>query len=410
MVQREVADRFFAVPSTKAYGAVSVLVQLATERTGFHPVSRTVFRPPPNVDSALVAFRAVPLPRASPNPPGRRGSVRPPSQDARELAPARRRRDAGRGRGGARRARARSRRACRGARAARFVGLTRQLGETRPAPAKINLALVVGPLGTTASTRSPPSCSASSSRDRVAVRPAARLDVAGFADDTIVAAALVRSRAADGSSRAGACEITKTIPVAGGPRRRQLRRRSRAPARERAADHPLEGERLDALAATIGADVPFFLHDGPAARDAATAASSRRSTSRRTTGRARAARGSVKESTAAVYRAFDARRRREASASAERHSWRRSPTSAAARPRRLPAERSRCIAARRRADGARRVPRRRQRRRSDASTASSSHGPRPRPPPRECEPPVPPGSRLRAESAGAAGHRRPRLP
>jgi 16S rRNA (adenine1518-N6/adenine1519-N6)-dimethyltransferase len=62
MVQREVADRLFATPSTKAYGAVSVLVQLATERTGFHPVSRTVFRPPPNVDSALVAFRRMELP------------------------------------------------------------------------------------------------------------------------------------------------------------------------------------------------------------------------------------------------------------------------------------------------------------------------------------------------------------
>jgi 16S rRNA (adenine1518-N6/adenine1519-N6)-dimethyltransferase len=62
MVQREVADRFFARPSTKDYGAVSVLVQLASERTGFHPVSRTVFRPPPNVDSALVAFRRVALP------------------------------------------------------------------------------------------------------------------------------------------------------------------------------------------------------------------------------------------------------------------------------------------------------------------------------------------------------------
>jgi 16S rRNA (adenine1518-N6/adenine1519-N6)-dimethyltransferase len=62
MVQREVAERFFAAPATKAYGAVSVLVQLATERTGFHPVSRTVFRPRPNVDSALVAFRRKPLP------------------------------------------------------------------------------------------------------------------------------------------------------------------------------------------------------------------------------------------------------------------------------------------------------------------------------------------------------------
>ncbi len=66
MVQREVADRFFARPSTKEYGAVSVLVQLAAERTGFHPVSRTVFRPPPNVDSALVAFRRVALPDSYP--------------------------------------------------------------------------------------------------------------------------------------------------------------------------------------------------------------------------------------------------------------------------------------------------------------------------------------------------------
>jgi len=66
MVQREVAERFFAEPGTKAYGAVSVLVQLAAERTGFHPVSRTVFRPPPNVDSALVAFRRRPLPERFP--------------------------------------------------------------------------------------------------------------------------------------------------------------------------------------------------------------------------------------------------------------------------------------------------------------------------------------------------------
>jgi 16S rRNA (adenine1518-N6/adenine1519-N6)-dimethyltransferase len=57
MVQREVADRFFSTPGTKSYGAVSVLIQLTAERTGFHPVSRSVFRPPPNVESALVAFR-----------------------------------------------------------------------------------------------------------------------------------------------------------------------------------------------------------------------------------------------------------------------------------------------------------------------------------------------------------------
>ncbi len=59
MVQREVADRFFAEPGTKAYGAVSVLVRLHARRTGFHPVSRSVFRPQPNVDSALVAFSRI---------------------------------------------------------------------------------------------------------------------------------------------------------------------------------------------------------------------------------------------------------------------------------------------------------------------------------------------------------------
>src|SRR5207248_10912060 len=56
MVQREVADRFFAEPETKAYGAVSVLVQLVAERTGFHPVSLNAFRPRPNVALARVAF------------------------------------------------------------------------------------------------------------------------------------------------------------------------------------------------------------------------------------------------------------------------------------------------------------------------------------------------------------------
>ncbi|HEY7381080.1 MAG TPA: 16S rRNA (adenine(1518)-N(6)/adenine(1519)-N(6))-dimethyltransferase RsmA [Gaiella sp.] len=69
MVQREVADRFFASPSTKAYGAVSVLVQLTARRTGFHPVSRHVFRPPPRVDSALVAFARI-------EPPERLADIR----------------------------------------------------------------------------------------------------------------------------------------------------------------------------------------------------------------------------------------------------------------------------------------------------------------------------------------------
>jgi 16S rRNA (adenine1518-N6/adenine1519-N6)-dimethyltransferase len=66
MVQREVADRFFARPRTKAYGAVSVLVQLATRRVGFRPVPPSAFRPRPRVESALVAFVRIDGPPVEP--------------------------------------------------------------------------------------------------------------------------------------------------------------------------------------------------------------------------------------------------------------------------------------------------------------------------------------------------------
>lgn len=65
MVQREVAERLFAVPGTKAYGALSVLVRLQARRVGFHPVPPAVFRPRPRVESALIAFvRTAPPPPA----------------------------------------------------------------------------------------------------------------------------------------------------------------------------------------------------------------------------------------------------------------------------------------------------------------------------------------------------------
>ena len=57
MVQREAADRLFAVPGTPAYGAVSVMLALACDRTASRRVSRAVFAPPPNVDSTMLAFR-----------------------------------------------------------------------------------------------------------------------------------------------------------------------------------------------------------------------------------------------------------------------------------------------------------------------------------------------------------------
>jgi 16S rRNA (adenine1518-N6/adenine1519-N6)-dimethyltransferase len=59
MLQREIADRLAAKPGTKAYGIPSVLVQLACEVEFVRPISRNVFRPVPNVDSALVRMRRI---------------------------------------------------------------------------------------------------------------------------------------------------------------------------------------------------------------------------------------------------------------------------------------------------------------------------------------------------------------
>jgi 16S rRNA (adenine1518-N6/adenine1519-N6)-dimethyltransferase len=56
LVQREIADRLVAGPGAPLYGGPSVLSALALEQTGRHNVSRSVFVPVPNVDSALVAF------------------------------------------------------------------------------------------------------------------------------------------------------------------------------------------------------------------------------------------------------------------------------------------------------------------------------------------------------------------
>ena len=57
MVQKEVGERFAAAPAGAAYGIPSVLAQLACEVRVLRPVSRTVFRPVPNVDSVLLGLR-----------------------------------------------------------------------------------------------------------------------------------------------------------------------------------------------------------------------------------------------------------------------------------------------------------------------------------------------------------------
>ena len=59
MVQREIADRLRASPRTKAYGAPSVLAQLACRVELLRAVDPAVFRPRPRVESALVRLERV---------------------------------------------------------------------------------------------------------------------------------------------------------------------------------------------------------------------------------------------------------------------------------------------------------------------------------------------------------------
>jgi 16S rRNA (adenine1518-N6/adenine1519-N6)-dimethyltransferase len=69
MVQREAGERLVAGPGSKAYGAVSVLVALHAEAALVGAVPRSVFWPPPSVDSALVRITRRPSPVAVPREP-----------------------------------------------------------------------------------------------------------------------------------------------------------------------------------------------------------------------------------------------------------------------------------------------------------------------------------------------------
>lgn len=63
MLQKEVAERMAAKPSTKEYGSLSIAVQYYTEAKTVMSVPKTVFVPQPNVDSAVIRLllRSEPL-------------------------------------------------------------------------------------------------------------------------------------------------------------------------------------------------------------------------------------------------------------------------------------------------------------------------------------------------------------
>jgi 16S rRNA (adenine1518-N6/adenine1519-N6)-dimethyltransferase len=56
MVQSEVADRLIAKPNSKDYGSPSVKCNWWADMSSGGTVSRSIFWPVPNVDSALVKF------------------------------------------------------------------------------------------------------------------------------------------------------------------------------------------------------------------------------------------------------------------------------------------------------------------------------------------------------------------
>lgn len=64
-VQREVAERITAGPCSKAYGALTLACQYWAEARGILAVPRAAFYPMPEVDSTLVRFDLLQMPRVS---------------------------------------------------------------------------------------------------------------------------------------------------------------------------------------------------------------------------------------------------------------------------------------------------------------------------------------------------------
>lgn len=132
-----------------------------------------------------------------------------------------------------------------------------------PAPAKINLALVVGSLRADGKHEVATVLQRIDLVDRITLAPGEKLSVSGFAGDTIVAAALSTLAAAAGVEPNWSVSITKAIPVAAGLGGGSSDAASALRLANELLPVPLEGDRLEELAASIGADLPFFLRRGP---------------------------------------------------------------------------------------------------------------------------------------------------
>jgi 4-diphosphocytidyl-2-C-methyl-D-erythritol kinase len=130
---------------------------------------------------------------------------------------------------------------------------------TGPAPAKINLALIVGPKRDDDRHELVTVYQRLDLGDRIWVEPADKTAVTGFTEDTIVRAALGLLDAPHGWR----IRIDKHVPVAAGLGGGSSDAATALRLANAQLADPLPPDGLHRLAGQIGADVPFFLHDGP---------------------------------------------------------------------------------------------------------------------------------------------------
>jgi len=127
------------------------------------------------------------------------------------------------------------------------------------APAKLNLGLVVGPRRADGKHELVTVFQRLDLADRIAVEPSDAPLVEGFAEDTLVAAALGALEA----PHAWRATIDKRIPVAAGLGGGSSDAATALRLGNAQLAQPLDDRRLHALATALGADVPFFLCEGP---------------------------------------------------------------------------------------------------------------------------------------------------
>jgi 4-diphosphocytidyl-2-C-methyl-D-erythritol kinase len=130
-----------------------------------------------------------------------------------------------------------------------------------PAAAKINLSLVVGPTRADGNHEIVTVYQRVSLSDRIAVERSPEVDVAGFDGDTLVRRAL--ERMADGNGASFAARIQKRIPVAAGLGGGSSDAATALRLANALRAEPYPADRLRAFARELGADVPYFLEDGP---------------------------------------------------------------------------------------------------------------------------------------------------